>query len=159
MTWKNLTEKVQHTVNQIAMDEVLDAVKEVEQKHIYEDVYAVYKPIQYKRRYCNNGLMTNDRIVGDLNGNTLEVKNIAEPNTSINQTFYNPSHNTQFSEWIEFGETYNGNAKYLFNRDMSGEPWANPRPFTANTIEDLRQNKQHIEALKKGLKKRKIKTE
>lgn len=160
MTWKDLTKKVQNTVNQIAMDEVLDAVKEVEQKHIQEEVYDAYNPIAYKRRYYDNGLIADDNIVGELNGNTLEVRNTTQPNASISKppTPYNSSDITQFSKWIEFGETYNGNAKLLFDGNRSDEPWANPRPFTANTIEDLKQNKQHIKALKEGLKKRNIKT-
>jgi len=144
MTWTEITKSVQDKVNKIAQVSVTDVVKEVEQQHIQTDVYDVYTPKYYKRRYYNDGLIANDNIVGSMDGNTLEIVNITKP--------YNNSYNNELAPLVEYGLAYSGNAKNIFKSDMSGEPWANPRPFTANTIKDLKTNKQHVKALKNGLK-------
>lgn len=161
-SWSALVKAVQKKVNDAMKHEVLETVKDKYKEHIQTDVYDTYSPTVYNRRGNNSGLIADENIAGEMKGNTLEVKDIAFPNESISQpqTLYDPSDPTQFAKWIEYGQTYNGKAKYLFNRDMSGEVWANPRPFTENTIDELKSNPSIIkDALKKGLKERGIKTE
>ena len=139
-------------------DEVFEEVRDVYQKHIDSDVYDAYSPASDVRRDVRGGLIADENIVGNMSGESLEVKNVTPPSESI-ATFgqsFAPESDTQLMDWIEHGAAYHGNAKYIFNRDMSGEPWANPRPATQNTIDDLRANGQHIEALKRGLKSRGI---
>ena len=49
-------------------------------------------------------MILNLNISKEMNGNILEVKNIATPNESIAQpqTSYNPSDPTQFMKWVEY---------------------------------------------------------
>lgn len=155
---KELSSLIKQKVSAVMEDEVFEKVRDVYQKHIDEDVYDAYSPVSYVRRDTGGGLIADSNIVGEMSGDSLEVKNIAAPNESIANppSPFAPSSDTQFMEWIENGAAYHGYAKYIFSRDMSGEPWAQPRPATQNTIEDLRANKQHKLALKAGLKARGI---
>lgn len=160
-TAKNINELaslIKQKVSAAMEDEVFEKVRDVYQKHIDEDVYDAYSPTSYLRREISGGLIADSNIVGEIYGERLEVKNIAVPDESIAipPTPFAPSSDTQFMEWIENGDAYHGNAKYIFSRDMSGEPWTEPRPATKNTIDDLRVNKQHKQALKDGLKARGI---
>jgi len=156
-SWKALMEIVQKKIDSAQKNEVFEAVRDVYQDHVQSDVYNVYSPSAYVRRMENGGLIADENIVGNVNNNILEVMDVAPLNKSEGAITYNSQ--TYLTKIIENGLAYTGNAVYLFDQDMSGEPWATPRPFTKNTIDDLKQNKQHVEALKKGLKKRGIKTE
>jgi len=151
--FKSLMKEVQKICNQVNLNKVADIVVDEYKDKIQEEVYNQYSPTRYHRRSS----LTNDtNISREINENTLEVKNIAIPDESIAQpqTPYNPSDSTQFMKWIEYGQTYNGKAKYLFHGDMSGEPWANPRPATEKTIENLNLTKKHVKAMKDGLRER-----
>lgn len=151
--WEQLTEALQKKVNATLEDNVFKAVKEVYLEHIESDVYDKYTPKIYERRHQSGGLADEHNITGKMVEGTLEVMNIGMPNDSLFGKEFNSSYLTQFASWIE-----NGDAGKVFGGDFSGEPWANPRPFTENTIKDLKQNKQHIKAFKEGLKSRGIKT-
>ena len=155
---QELSSLIKQKVSEAMKDEVFEKVRDVYQKHIDEDVYDAYSPISYIRRDVNGGLIADSNIVGEMSGESLKVKDIAPPNESIAESSnsFSPSSSTQLMQWIEEGAAYHGDAKYIFDRDMSGEPWANPRPATANTISDLQTNKQHKQALKAGLKARGI---
>ena len=159
-SWNALMNAVKKRVEQTLKNEVFEEVRDVYQKHIDEDVYDVHSPTVYQRRDIGGGLIADENIIGDVNDFVLAVKDIAPLNTSISNSGKQKSYSdTYLANIIENGLANTGHAKNLFNRDMSSEPWANPRPFTQNTINDLKTNKQHIEALKEGLKKRGIKTE
>jgi uncharacterized protein YgfB (UPF0149 family) len=155
--WDALMKAVQKKVDSTLQNEVFEEARDVCQKHIDEDVYGAYSPTSYQRRDMSGGLIANENIIGEMTGNVLEVKDIAQLNTSEGKQTYNSQ--TYLAQIIEYGKAYTGNAVYLFDRDMSDQPWANPRPFIQNTIEDLIINKQHIKAMKAGLAQRGIKTE
>ncbi len=159
-SWEELVSQINQKAQSALKSEVFEEVRDVYQKHIDSDVYDAYSPHQYQRRDMGGGLIADDNIVGNVNGNTLEVKDIA----SLNDFNFNgeiishSSSGTELAEIIEYGSAYSGNAPYLFDGDMSGQPWAVPRPFTENTIKDLQSNKQHIKALRQGLNRQGIKT-
>lgn len=153
--WSELVSAIKKQTADAMQKEVFETVREVYQSHIKSDVYDTYSPTVYEQRGSNGGLMDADNIIGQMNGDTLEVLNVASPSTSIADppTPYIPDNQTKFAEWIEYGQAYNGGARSLFPRDMSSEPWAQPREFTANTINDLKSNKQHLKALAEGLRR------
>lgn len=159
--WDALMRNIKKQVEDTAKKDVFPVVKDVYQEHIQEEVYDAYSPTSYQRRGYADGLIADDNIVGEFKDGVLEVKDIAEPNESISQpkTPYSPDYDTQFAAWVERGEAYTGKAKHLFSGDRSDEPWAQPRPFTEKTVDDLATNQQHKKALSDGLKKRGIKTE
>ena len=94
-----LMKSIKKPIPDIQKKEVFEKVKSIEQEHIQIDVYDVYSPNDYNRRMS---LLDDENIVGEVVGDTLEVKNIATPNESISQpqTQYNPSDHTQFAKWI-----------------------------------------------------------
>ncbi len=60
--------------------------------------------------------------------------------------------NTSFdTELIEFGQGYKSMG---YDFPHNGLRYMEPRPFTKKTIENLKSNKAHVEAMKNGLKKR-----
>ena len=86
-TMKNLYDDINTLLNDIKsdiedvlMNEILDTIKEIELKHIEDDVYSVYKPSVYKRRGNSGGLSDPDNIVGTVKNMELEVENIASFN-------------------------------------------------------------------------------
>ena len=118
-------------------DDVFEAVRDVEQKHIDSDVYDVYDPLYYERRDTAGGLIADQNIIKTmLNDSTLMVENT----TRSDKGDFN------LPQWIEEG-LIKGFGSY-----------AEPRPFTQNTAEDLQSNRQHVGAMKNGLNKRKIST-
>ncbi len=140
-TFKNLNSLFKHIVRQASeslKDDVFIAVREVEREHINSDVYAVYTPKVYKRRKDRGGLISRDNIIGQmLNSKTLSVTNKTLKDDGSPNLAYR----------VEKGIPGGGTA-----------PWQNPRPFTENTIGELKISKKHIKALQKGLKKRGIKS-
>lgn len=159
-TWDDLIREIKQKVSDAMQDDVFQAVKEVYQKHIDEDVYDTGSGY-YRRRDASGGLIADENIqktkIGDMG---LEVRNMATPSSSLSPKSSSGTAG-QLAEWIEHGDAYKTDAqKAMFghysNKDFSGEAWASPRPFTRNTIEDLKANKQHKFALINGLRKRGI---
>jgi hypothetical protein len=130
---KEMLEYIQKQANETLQDEVFETTRDVMQEHIQEDVYDAYTPADYERTY---ELISDDNIEGKVADNTLTVKN-----TRHDGDRYVP-------EIIEEGKGYN----WGYIRDLDEEIGA--RPFIANTKKDLQTNKQHVQAMKEGLKKR-----
>lgn len=126
------------------MDEVLDEVKDIELRHIEEDVFSVYNPSIYKRRTAD-GIDDPDNIVGEVRNMQLEVDNV----TQFNEGYGTYNHGTGLANLINDGESLHG---YFY--DYPGE-FIQPRPFIDNTIEEIEQTSSVEDALEKGLKKRK----
>lgn len=140
---KDLEKYLQVKINKSLQTEVFEEVRDVEQKNIDQTVYDSYTPKVYERRDILDGLIADKNIEGTLVQNgVLEVKNIAKPSPPL----FKDVHHTEFPEWIEHGYVKN------FWND-NDEVWEHPRPFTSNTKEDLESNKQHVKAMKDGLKK------
>lgn len=158
-SFEEIIAQVNPKIQNALKNEVSEEVRDVYQKHIDQDVYDAYSPGR-ERRDIGGGLIADENIIGEVKGNTLEVKNITPlDDFDINgDIISHSSSGAELGEIIEYGLAYTGNAPYLFSGDMSGQPWTQPRPFTKNTIDDLQRNKQHVNAMKKGLQRQGIKT-
>jgi hypothetical protein len=159
MVFKSMDELFKHikdTVNNSLENEVTDTVREFEQQHIDDDVYSVYKPKMYKRRGLDGGLIADENIIGyvDESKSTLTVVNATPPNPhALDEDLVTTDKN--LPELIEYGDGYNGN-NYDFPTDDGAFMY--PRPFVENTIDELKNTKEHIKALKEGLKRNGINT-
>jgi hypothetical protein len=159
MDFDNLNDLLKHiekNVKESLEDDVAKEVKRVMKDHIETDVYDVYEPTSYKR----TGKLKEDidhSLIED--GYTLSVRNTREENQ------YGKHKN--IAEIIETGIGYE---KYKVSqgkimkvsikpsRKSGWKDWK-PRPFTENTRLDLIRNKQHEDAMRKGLKKRGMEVE
>lgn len=166
MICKNLKElkgELQKKVNKALQNDVAPVVKNTMIKHIDEDVYDVYEPSTYVRRFNhsgievqspfdnteNTGLEDIDNIISIVQNDTLIVEN-----DTLGSRFYrdkkgkwktSKNYNQPIAEVIETGHGY--------------DVWddAEPRPFIKNTRNELRETGKHAEALKKGLEKQGLK--
>lgn len=123
--------------------EVLDKVKEIEIRHVKEDVFSVYSPSIYERR-STDGLDDPQNIVGEVRDMQLEVDNITE----FNNDYGTYNHGIGLADLINDGERRSG-----FYYDYPGA-FENPRPFIDNTIEEIERTSSVEDALAEGLKKR-----
>lgn len=123
--------------------EVLDKVKEIEIRHVKEDVFSVYSPLIYERR-STDGLDDPQNIVGEVRDMQLEVDNITE----FNNDYGTYNHGIGLVDLINDGERRSG-----FYYDYPGE-FENPRPFIDNTMEEIERTSSVEDALAEGLKKR-----
>lgn len=126
--------------------EVLDEVKNIELRHIEDDVFSVYSPSIYKRR-LTDGIDDPENIVGEVHDMILEVDNVTE----FNDGYGTYNHGTGLAELINDGERRGG---YYY--DYPGE-FTQPRPFIDNTIDEIEHTDSVEKALVRGLKKRNYK--
>lgn len=124
-------------------NEVLDEVKNIELRHIEEDVLSIYSPKIYQRRDMG-GIDDPDNIIGEVHNMQLEVDNVTE----FNDDYGTYNHGTGLADLINDGESRNG-----FYYDYPGE-FTKPRPFIDNTIDEIEHTDSVEDALAKGLKKR-----
>jgi hypothetical protein len=137
--------KIRAAIAETLQTDVYQIIKNVEKQHVESDVYAVYSPIIYSRRGMSGGLSADENIVLNVISDTqIEITN----ETPANPDYFGTT-DKDLAELVEFGHGYNG-YKYDYLQDS---PYVYPRPFTENTVEDLNQNKQHIDAMVKGLRK------
>ena len=149
---KELERELRARVDYALLTDVAEVVTTVMTDHIERDVYDVYEQFMYERRHDNGGLDDVRNINSSIEGNTLIVENNtwAKPYYyNMNTRKYELSINAgkELTPIIETGWTYD-----IGNWDYYGVP----RPFIHNTIEDLRDNKYHVVALKQGLKRQGI---
>lgn len=126
------------------MSEVLDEVKEIELRHVEEDVLSTYSPKIYKRRGAG-GIDDANNITGKVEDMQLIVDNI----TPFNDGYNTYNHGIELSDLINAGEKRSG---YYY--DFDGD-FTQPRPFIDNTIDEIEQTDSVEKALAKGLRKRK----
>lgn len=124
-------------------DEVLDEVKNIEMKHVRDDVFGVYTPSIYKRR-AHGGIDDPDNIVRTVKNMELEVDNVTE----FNDDYGTHNHGEGLADLINEGE-HSGGHFY----DYPGE-FTQARPFLDNTIEEVEETDKVDNALEKGLKRR-----
>jgi len=117
-------------------NEVRWVVQAEEAKQIEEVVYDAYEPLVYKRRWDMNNL---NNIEGTVNGMALEVENITPLNTYYEGNNL-PAMRGVLAEIVETGDGYD-----YFS--------PGPRPFTKETVEALKNSKDHVKGLKDGLEK------
>lgn len=146
--------KVKSKVGDTLSHEVFEAVKEEESAAIDSEVYGVYTPKKYRNRGLGAGMADPSNIVmsdGSASNGKLTVVNITEPNPAGCEDNWRVTTDKNLPELIEFGQGYNSMG-YDFPRH--GLRYMEPRPFTEKTIENLKNNKAHVEAMKNGLRKR-----
>lgn len=155
-TFKELETYLKTKIKDSLEHEVKSEIVETERRHIQTDVYDVYKPKMYKRRKDNGGLMDKENIVGTMISNdTLEIVNNTPPNPyGIPQEQVTTDKN--LAMLVEGGDGASGYFDFPSEDDNS---YMSPRPFTANTIEELSQTKAHVKVFKEGLKRNGIETE
>lgn len=139
-----LIKDLKSDIEDVLMDEVLDEVKEIELKHVEDDVFSVYQPKIYERRR-HGGISDSDNIIGEVKDMQLEVDNI----TQFNDNYGTYNHGLGLAELINDGEHRGG---YYY--DYIGE-FTKPRPFLDNTIDEIENGNSVENALEKGLKRRK----
>lgn len=138
-----LLKDLKFDIEDTLMDEVLDEVKDIELKHIEQDVYETYTPKIYVRR-SNDGIGDPDNIVGEVHNMQLEVDNVA----SFNEDYGTHNHGTGLATLLNDGNSLNG---YFY--DFPGE-FTQPRPFLDHTEEEIEKTDSVENALAKGLKRR-----
>jgi len=141
-----LLNDIESDIESVLTDEVLDTVKDIEIKHVEEDVFSIYRPKIYERRgHGNGGLDDPDNIVGEITGKMdMEITNI----TPFNSGYGTYNKGDGLAELVNDGEGFSGH--YY---DYDGE-FTQPRPFLDNTEEEILKTEQLDNALQKGLIKR-----
>ena len=130
-----LLKDLKSDIEDVLMDEVLDGVKDIEIRHVEEDVFSVYSPNVYRRR-MSDGLDDPDNIVGEVNNMVLEVENISE-----------------FTDWRGNAKRGKGLTEFVNDYDYPGII-GQSRPFIDNTVDEIESTDRVDEALVKGLRKR-----
>lgn len=141
---KELLKSLEADIEDTLMHEVLDEVKEIELRHVEDDVFDVYKPKIYERR-DSGGINDPDNIVGTVQNMELEVENI----TPFASGYGTWNRGIGLTELINDGNSTSG---YFY--DYPGE-FNQPRPFLDNTIEEIERTDDVEDALARGLNKRK----
>ena len=141
---EELLKSLEADIEDTLMHEVLDEVKEIELRHVEEDVFDVYKPKIYERR-DSGGIDDPDNIVGTVQNMELEVENI----TPFASGYGTWNRGVGLTELINEGNSTSG---YFY--DYPGE-FNQPRPFLDNTIEEIERTDDVEDALARGLNKRK----
>lgn len=147
---KSLLAYLQSAIDDVLTEDVFPVVREKEVDTIMDVVYSQPTSGYYRRRgeYEGIGDPYNIEIRGDVAKNgILSVVNVTVPNPYLNGSNANggyASQNKDLPSVIEYGRGY--------------DYWKKPkkRPFTAKTIERLKESDEVRTALKNGLKSRGI---
>lgn len=150
---KNAKPALEKKISNALNTEVAEAVKNREADVIVDVVYAALTPVDYERRGDGGGLGDIGNITHTVDGNKLIVSNETPPNPYLNGL--NPSGGMTtttkpIAALIEKG---------IHASDGYGYDYAHvePRPFTEETIESLKDDRAHVSALKKGLRRQGLK--
>ncbi len=124
----------------------MDAVKEVELKHVERDVLSVYTPSIYERR-SHGGIDDDKNIIGTVKNGRLTVENV----TPFNDGYGTKNEGTELGYMINEGGNWEHDYEYGFRGAEA--VYSRPRPFIENTIEELDKTEIIEDALAKGMKK------
>ncbi len=153
MKFKSLSEfrkYIEKCIEGSLENEVFETIKNVELKHIKEDVLSVYSPKEYKRR-SYDGIDDEDNTTQDkIKNGVLEIKNI----TKFNPEYESENTGLGLPVLIEYGH---GESGYFYDYAASDD-FTNPRPFTENTIQEIKDSQKHVKALELGFKRNRINT-
>lgn len=151
---KDLNKYLQKQINEVLNKEVAKQVKEEIQQGVSSKVYEAGKPEMYIRRGAmdNNEFMGNPMGTGSLadikemkhkvKDGTLTVTNEAKKNICFPKNKFGYDDSKSLAYNIEFGY---GDMDFWFNR---------PRQFMKEAINNMKENKGHIDAMIDGLKKK-----
>lgn len=136
----------QNSINKALRNEVMDAVREVELRHVERDVLSVYTPSIYERR-GSGGIEDVRNIIGTVKDGRLTVENV----TPFNEDYGTRNQGNTLAYMINEG----GNSEHDYEYGFRGAEavYANPRPFIDNTVEELDETEIIEDALAKGMKK------
>lgn len=144
-TFSNLQDAIKYAKQQTqdALNkEVANKIKEVEHEHVKTDVYDVYTPKKYARQRDNYGL-------SDVRN--MNTKQYSEVGIEISNDTVHPD---EFFNDVYVADVVESGHGYEYDFEYNGVK----RPFQENTVEELERTKEHVKALKEGLKKRGIDT-
>ena len=153
MANKSLMKKIDDAMDK----EVFEAVQDEEAATIFEVVYKVYTPRMYRRRgeYGGLGDPYNIEIAGGGSmGGVMVVVNMTDPNPGGCASDAQVTTGKNLPELVEYGDGYKF---YQYDFPKRGAAYMKPRPFTAKTIEHLKEGGAHITALKAGLQRQGVK--
>lgn len=129
----SLFKYIEKKTNEVMDNEVSKTVKENMSEAINDSVYDVYSPNYYDRRKLHGGLSDTDNMTVEQKDGSITVRNDT------------PLDNGRIDYRLD---------DIIVNRGVLG--YEEPRDFYQETAERLENNKEHIEAMKRGLEKRKI---
>ena len=121
-------------------NEVAEEVKRTESEVIDRVVYQDYAPSMYVRR-ANGGLGDTSNMEHEITDGYLVVRNLTPPNQDYR---HNRLNSPYIASAVEHGERY----------DFWSDSY--PRPFTSETAKTLKVSKAHVQALRRGLKRKGI---
>lgn len=149
-----LEKMIMAKVNSVLVNVVADVVKDEIESTVYEEVYEKYDPsTYYRRKHQNMGLADKSQMNAVLiNSGVLSVTDDAPFNPDNTDGTYAPT--AEYDGQREYGEidyskSLAYNIEYGWGYQMTD--YSRPRPFIEKTIENLKRNKNHVEALKDGL--------
>lgn len=87
----------------VMKNEVIEEIKDVHQEVIEEVVYNVYDPIDYPRRYENDGLLDRDNMKSKVTkiGDLIELEFTNE--TTVSPYTYDSNRGDRLDEIVEYG--------------------------------------------------------
>lgn len=145
---------IRESVDTALTEDVFPVVQDTEVQAVKDVVYSTKTSGYYQRRYDYEGIGDPYNIVikgGIAKNGILSVINITDPNGYLNgRSGDRATMNKNLPYLIEHGHSQIGDPGYDY--------WQRPkaRPFTEKTIERLDSSKEHVTALKKGLKRQGI---
>lgn len=175
-TFEELKKQIEARVKKALVEDVAEVVKENESDTIERVVYGVYSdpPVVYRRRRGSGGLSDPDNMHVRVLDNAIEVLNNTPPNYAYNGheeddyrfersilgsgVWYESGdgctirYPVGLDELVEYGDGGpGGEYTHKHSSKPEGPTFLEPRPFTQETINTLRANKQHVNALRYGL--------
>ncbi len=160
---KKISPTIQEKMNTSLLQDVYPAVAKKESKVIQKVVYEAYSPKEYVRRF--DGFGGNDGLASLRN---IEIRRNVSKNGYLvvaNTTRPNPDGDPRSAvttdkllpNLVEYGHGGSVYGKrYDFVKDSDAE-YLKARPFTRKTIEALKKDKDHIKAMKQGLRRQGLK--
>lgn len=160
---KELRKHIEKAISNSLENEVFEDVRETERRHVQTDVFDVYKPRVYHRRefypeeyvsYGETGIGVKDErniIFDPVKNGVLKVENVAK----FNPRYKTKNHGPGLVILIEYGHGSRG----IYYDYPKYPEYLSPRPFIANTREEIKQTKSHVKAMKLGLRRNKIECE
>lgn len=166
---KELEKVLMRMISDVLHNEVAETVKSVQVAKVQTEVYDKYpNPKKYDRRKTGSrngtlGLQNRDNIKiieSKINKNSASVilQNQTAGDNDLGEGSIIKKYNLAYL--IEYGHKTN---PYGLEYDYMGKGslslgilpnYAEPRPFIQPTVDDLRKNNNHIDAMRRGLRKK-----
>lgn len=153
-----ILKKVKKAAADSLKNEVAKAVRKEMKENIENTVYSYDAAFPERRREDNGGMLDDDNIQAVLiSDDTLAVKSTATVNPLKKKELigYHLKKGENGNDYFKNAFPDNYDLPEIIEYGNTGGIIANEaRPFTENTFNDLKSNKQHIAAMRDGLQKR-----